>query len=131
MDNERESLTALRNRLETMIIDSIEGVKVNGHPTERLPGTLNLSFTGIEGESIVLSLDLKGVAVSSGSACASGSIYASHVLEAMGIDPALAQGSIRFSLGKDNKEEDIDYVLSILPEIVTRIRSMSPLYKQK
>ena len=92
-----------------------------------MAGHLNLSFQGIEGEALLLSLDLKGVAASSGSACTSGSIDPSHVLSAMGIKPELAQSSIRFTLGKDNTEEDIQYATGILPEIVERLRSMSAL----
>lgn len=130
---ERESiyLTNLRNRLCSGIGEKIDYVYLNGNPGKRLPNTLNMSFEFVEGESIILNLDMKGVAVSSGSACTSGSLEPSHVLKAMGVDPSLAQGSIRFSLGKDNTEEDIDYVLEILPEIISRLRAMSPLYKRK
>lgn len=126
----RESIwmTHLRDKLERGIVKKIDNVYLNGHPTERLPNTLNMSFEFIEGESIVLNLDLKGIAASSGSACTSSSLEPSHVLRAMG---AIVQGSVRFSLGKDNLEEDIDYVLEILPEIVDRLRAMSPLYKKK
>jgi len=124
-------LTNLRNKLCSGIGEKIDHVQLNGHPGKRLPNTLNMSFEFVEGESIILNLDMKGVAVSSGSACTSGSLEPSHVLKAMGVDSAIAQGSIRFSLGKDNTEEDIDYVLEILPEIISRLRAMSPLYKRK
>ena len=128
MEEEVAHLTMLRDRLEKGIMERIEHVKLNGHPTERLPTTLNVSFKYIEGESILLNLDMKGIAASSGSACTSGSLEPSHVLTAMGIPPEVAHGSVRFSLGRDNTEEDIDYVLEVLPPIVERLRRMSPLY---
>jgi len=129
MAEEGERLRRLRNKLQHGIEEKIGHIYVNGHPTERLPGTLNVSFEGIEGESILLSLDLKGIAASSGSACTSGSVEPSHVLVAMGIPPQLAQGSVRFSLGGDTTDEDIDYVLEALPPIVDRLRAMSPTYE--
>lgn len=107
----------------------IDQVHLNGAIADRVPSTVNLSFQGVEGESIILSLDLKGVAVSSGSACTSGALQASHVLTAMGSDPLLAQGSIRFSMGRHTTKEQIDYTLSVLPEIITRLRAMSPSYR--
>ncbi|MDZ7372639.1 MAG: cysteine desulfurase NifS [candidate division KSB1 bacterium] len=124
---EADRLTRLRDRLWEGIRRRIERVHLNGHPTERLPGTLNVSFEGAEGESILLSLDLKGVAASSGSACTSGSLLPSHVLEAMGVPPELAQSAVRFSLGRSNTEEDVDYTVEVLPEIVARLRQMSAL----
>lgn len=131
MEKESIRLTNLRNKLCGGIAEKIDHVLLNGHPGKRLPNTLNMSFEFVEGESIILNLDLKGIAVSSGSACTSGSLESSHVLKAMGVEPAIAQGSIRFSLGKDNTEEDVDYVLEVLPEIVIRLREMSPLYRKK
>ena len=131
IDKESIYLTDLRNRLCSGISEKIDCVYLNGHSGKRLPNTLNMSFEFVEGESIILNLDMKGVAVASGSACTSGSLEPSHVLKAMGVAPAVAQGSIRFSLGKDNTEEDIDYVLEVLPEIISRLRAMSPLYKRK
>jgi len=122
----RESI--LRDRLEKMIRENINHCQLNGHPTQRLPNTLNISFGFIEGESLILNLDLKGIAASSGSACTSGSLESSHVLMAMGVAPEIAQGSIRFSLGRDNQKEDIDYTVENLVEIVTRLREMSPLF---
>ena len=131
MEKESIYLTNLRDRLYNGIKEKIDNIYLNGHPVNRLPNTLNLSFEFVEGESIILNLDMKGVAVSSGSACTSGSLEPSHVLKAMGVEPAIAQGSIRFSLGKDNIEEEIDYVIEILPEIIFRLREMSTLYKKK
>ena len=118
-----------RDKLEKGIQERIKDIHLNGHPQKRLPNTLNISFEFIEGESLIINLDLKGVAVSTGSACTSGSLEPSHVLLAMGLAPEIAQGSVRFSLGKETSEEDIDYVLRNLPEIVNRLRRMSPLYK--
>jgi len=127
MKQETKYVGNLRDSFYKKISDVIPRIFLNGHPKKRLPGHLNLSFQGIEGEALLLSLDLKGVAASSGSACTSGSIDPSHVLSAMGIKPELAQSSIRFTLGKDNTMEDVDYAVSILPEIVERLRKMSPI----
>jgi len=118
----------LRDKLEKMIKENINHCRLNGHPTRRLPNTLNVSFEFIEGESLILNLDLKGIAASTGSACTSGSLEPSHVLMAMGVPPEIAQGSIRFSLGRDNRKEDIDYTVENLVEIVARLREMSPLF---
>jgi cysteine desulfurase len=120
-------MKALRDKLEKGLIEKIPHTKLNGHPTQRLPNTLNLSFPFIEAESLILDLDLQGVAASSGSACSSGSGDPSHVLLSMGIPHEICRGSLRFSLGTENKEKDIDHVLGVLPAIVERIRSMSPL----
>ncbi|MBN1814915.1 MAG: cysteine desulfurase NifS [Anaerolineae bacterium] len=125
MEAEAERLTALRERLYGGITARIDHVTLNGHPTERLPGTLSLCFDYIEGEAIIMGLDLEGVAVSSGSACTSASLEPSHVLLAMGVHPGVAQGSIRFSLGRGNTEADVDTVLEKLPPIVERLRAMS------
>jgi cysteine desulfurase len=129
---EREATWArvkeLRARLEQGIFTQIPQVKLNGHPSERLPNTLNVSFAWIEGESLLLNLDMKGIAASSGSACTSGSLEPSHVLGAMCVEVTLAHSSTRFSLGPDTTGEDIDYVLAELPPIVQRLRDMSPLY---
>ncbi len=117
-------LAALRDRLIHGLL-AIEDVYLNGHPKRRLPGNANVSFRYIEGESILLSLDLQGVAASSGSACTSGSTEASHVLTAMKLEPENTHGSVRFSLGRGNTVDDVDYVLQILPPIVTRLRRLS------
>jgi cysteine desulfurase len=118
----------LRDRLEQGIFAHIPQVKLNGHPHERLPNTLNVSFAWIEGESLLLNLDMKGIAASSGSACTSGSLEPSHVLGAMCVEVTLAHSSTRFSLGPDTTAGDVDYVLDVLPPIVQRLRDMSPLY---
>jgi len=120
-------LAHLRDRLESGILNTIPDVTVNGKDAPRLPNTTNISFHYIEGESVLLSLDLEGIAVSSGSACTSGKLKTSHVLSAMIIDAVIAQGSIRFSLGPETSEDDVDYVLSKLPQIVERLRALSPL----
>lgn len=126
---EREK--ALRDDLEKKLVDRIPEVIVNGDKEKRLPGTLSLTIKYVEGESILLNLDLKGVAVSSGSACTSGSLEPSHVVLAIGVPMEHAHGTIRFSLGKYNTQEEVDYVADILPEIVAKIRSMSPFWNQK
>lgn len=130
MEQETNRLTKLRNNLEQGILSSIDSVKLNGHPTQRLPGVTNLSFAFIEGESLVLNLDINGIACSSGSACTSDSLTASHVLSAMKVPREIIQGSIRFSLGIDNTEDDVLYCLKVLQEIVQRLRKMSPLYNR-
>lgn len=122
---ERDNLWELREKLRKGLQDRIPDVVVNGHPTECLPGTLNVSFAGAEGESILLMLDFEGVSVSTGSACATGSLEPSYVLLASGLDVELAHGSIRFSLGRFNTEDDIDYVLEKMPPIIKRLREIS------
>lgn len=123
-----ENLEKLRNILISGLLQ-VDDVILNGHPEERLPGNVNVSFLFIEGESVLLSLDLVGIAASSGSACSSGSLEPSHVLSAMGLDHQTAHGSIRFSLGRGNSEEDISYLLEKVPPIVERLRQMSPIRK--
>jgi len=125
MGAEAERLTALRERLYAGIVAQIDHVYLNGHPTERLPGTLNLCFEYVEGEGIIMGLNLAGVAVSSGSACTSAELSPSHVLLAMGVHPAVAQGSVRFGLGRENCGADVDYVLEKLPPIIEWLREMS------
>ena len=121
-----KKILKLRDKLIKGIIDKIENVRLNGHPTKRLPGNANFCFEFIEGESMLLSLDMEGVAASSGSACTSGSLTASHVLLAIGLPPEIAHGSLRLTLGKDNTEEEIDYVIDILPRIIEKLRAFSP-----
>jgi cysteine desulfurase len=121
-------LTALRDRLEAGILASVENVRVNSHPAHRQPNTLNLTFDGIKGESLVMALDLEGVACSTGSACASGSVEPSHVLTALGFSSDQARSSIRLSLGRYNTEADVDMALEVIPRVVARLRSISPRY---
>jgi len=128
---EGERLWQLTEKLRTGLQEKLDFVHQNGHPEKRLPGTLNLSFEFIEGESLILNLDMQGICVSTGSACTSGSLEPSHVLTSMGIPPELAHGSVRFSLGANNTEEEIDYALETIPPIVNRLRSMSPLYADR
>ncbi|AOQ24389.1 cysteine desulfurase NifS [Neomoorella thermoacetica] len=130
LESEMERLQALRDKLIDGILTRIEDVQLNGDPRQRVATNANFSFRYCEGESILLSLDMKGICASSGSACTSGSLDPSHVLLAMGIPHEVAHGSVRMTLGRDNTEEDIDYVLEVMPEIVARLRSMSPLYEE-
>lgn len=128
MDKEITHLKMLRERLEKGITAKVPHVKINGHIEKRLPNTANISFEFVEGESLLLNLDMKGIAASSGSACTSGSLEPSHVLTSMGLSHELSHGSVRFSLGKSNTVEDIDFLIEVMPPIVERMRSMSPLY---
>ena len=130
-EGEYRHLIELRDTLEKRIVDEVEDVQINGHPTKRLPGTLNVSFYGAEGESLLMSLDMKGIAVSTGSACTSGSIEPSHVLLALGLDPHTALGSVRFSFGRDNTIADVDEVMAHLPGIVSRLREMSAVMEHE
>ncbi len=124
LGKEAERLKRLRDRLIKGVLE-IEDSWLNGHPTYRLPNNANFGFAGVEGESLILRLDAKGVAASTGSACSSGSGAPSHVLTAIGLTPEQASGSLRLTLGKRNTEEDIDYVLEVLPEIVSDLRKLS------
>lgn len=132
-NSERESkrLIGLRDKLINVIIKSVPDTVLNGHPTERLPNNVNISFLNVEGESLLLHLDEQGICASSGSACTSKDLEPSHVLVAMGLPYELAHGSIRFTLGKRTIEEDIDKVISILPDIVKTLRIISPFNEHK
>ena len=123
-------LTAMRDRLIRGILDAIPYTRLNGHPVTRLPGNVNVSVRFIEGEAMLLRLDLAGISASSGSACTSGSLDPSHVLLAIGLPHEIAHGSLRLSLGDCNTEEQVDEVLRVLPGIVENLRNMSPLYEQ-
>ena len=123
-----ERLTKMRDRLIREAL-RIERSRLNGDPVRRLPGNVSLCFEGIEGESLLLLLDFAGVCASSGSACTSGSLDPSHVLLAIGLPHEVAHGSLRLSLSDGNTEEDVDYILSVLPGIVERLRAMSPLWE--
>ncbi len=130
LTEQSRKLVSLRDRTIKEIIRKIPFVKLNGHRIQRLPGNVNLSFKFIEGESVLLMLDMKGIYASSGSACSSGSLDPSHVLLAIGMPPELANGSLRITFGKENTQEDVDYLLEALPVIVERLREMSPLYER-
>ena len=123
-------MALLRDRLEQTILARIDQVTVNSGRAPRTPNTSNLSFDGIEGEAMVIALDLKGLSVSTGAACSSGAIEPSHVLTAMGLTPDQARGSIRFSLGKQTTPEDIDFALERVPEVVDKLRQLSPVYRK-
>jgi cysteine desulfurase len=129
MAMERKRLLPLRDRLIRGLSERIDNIRLNGHPRRRLPNNVNVSIDFVEGESMLLNLDLAGIAASSGSACSSVALEPSHVLSAMGLPPEQAFGSLRFTLGRETAEEDIDRVLEILPQIVARLRSMSPFLK--
>ena len=128
MDAENTEVRRLRDAFEHGIFERIPDIVLNGHPMLRLPNTLNISFRYVEGEALLLNLDILGVACSSGSACTSGSIEASPVLLAMGVDPVDAQGALRFSLGRGNSDEDVSYAIDALEKTVDKLRAMSPLY---
>ena len=121
-----KQLAMLRDRLENEICERIPDVVVNGDPDHRLPGTSNLGFLGAEGETLLIRLDLEGIAVSTGSACSSGSTEPSHVLLAMGLPEGAVKGSLRFSLGWGNTETDVERVMEVLPEAVERVRAIAP-----
>lgn len=128
-EQNNQRIAALRDRLIKGVLNTIPDVYLTGHPTDRLPNNASFVFRGVEGESILLHLDMMGVAASSGSACTSGSTEPSHVLTALGLPAEICHGSLRLTLGNDNTEEDIQYVLSILPGIVSNLRALSPLYE--
>ena len=129
LDKRKTRIVPLRDKLIKGLLAGIKNVYLNGHPADRLPGNVNVSVEFIEGESMLLFLNNAGVMVASGSSCTSQALKVSHVLTAIGIEPALAQGSLLFSLGIDNTEEDIDYVLEKMPSIADTLRKMSPFYK--
>ena len=126
---EDQKMSALRDRLQKGILAQVEEAGVNGEGAPRVPNTTNIYFDHIEGEAMVIALDLKGLAVSTGAACSSGAIEPSHVLMAMGLRVDRARASIRFSLGKQNTEDEIDFALALVPETVARLRELSPVYR--
>jgi cysteine desulfurase len=126
---EAERLAYLRDKLIKGLVERIDHIRLNGHPTKRLPNNINVSVDFVEGESMLLNLDLEGVCASTGSACSSASLEPSHVLLALGLSPEQAHGSLRFTLGRENSEEDMERVLKVLPGIVAKLREMSPLLK--
>jgi cysteine desulfurase len=131
MENERVHLTALRDKLIRGILTKIEHSQLNGHPIQRLPNNVNVSISYVEGESMLLNLDMEGIACSTGSACSSASLEPSHVLAAIGLSHELMHGSLRFTMGRPTSQEEIDRLLQVLPGIVDKLRSMSPLYRKE
>ncbi len=125
-----EQMSRMRDRLEQTILSQIESTGVNGQGAPRVPNTSSIYFDCIEGEALVIALDLKGLAVSTGAACSSGAIEPSHVLTAMGMSPERARGSLRFSLGKQNTAEDVEFALSLISPTVARLRELSPVYNK-
>ena len=125
-----EGIAALRDRLESTIVDTIDQISVNSAGAPRVPNTTNIVFDCLEGEAMVIALDLKGLSVSTGAACSSGAIEPSHVLTAMGLSPERARASVRISLGKQNTADDVDIALQLIPAVVTRLRDLSPVYKK-
>jgi len=128
-DEESRRLAGLRDRLIEGVLSEVDHCALMGHPENRLPNNANIAFEYVEGEGILLGLDMEGIAASSGSACSTGSSDPSHVLLAMGVEPGMARGTVRLTLGHENTEEDVDRVLRVLPGIVERLRAMSPLYE--
>ena len=126
-DQTAQHCAALRDRIIREILDRIPNTRLNGHPTQRLPNNANFSFAGIEGEPILLGLDLAGIAASSGSACSSGSLEPSHVLLALGQSAETARGSLRLTLGKNNTQAEVDYLLQTLPDLIDRLRKLPTL----
>ncbi|MCL7410878.1 MAG: cysteine desulfurase NifS [Methanosarcinaceae archaeon] len=125
--DDAKHMTILRDSLIAKVMNSIDYVALSGHPTKRLPNNINLRFSFIEGESMLLFLNMKGIAISTGSACSSKSLEPSHVLTALGLRPEDSHGSLRITLGKDNTQEEVDYVVDALVEVVGRLRAMSPI----
>jgi cysteine desulfurase len=129
-DGSIANIEQMRDRLQQML-SSLEAAGVNGDGAPRVPNTTNIYFDHIEGEALVIALDLKGLAVSTGAACSSGAIEPSHVLTAMGLRAERARASIRFSLGKQNTEEEVEFALALVPDTVARLRELSPVYKKE
>jgi cysteine desulfurase len=123
-------MSAMRDRIEQAILSEVDATGVNGQGAPRVPNTTNIHFDYIEGEALVIALDLKGLAVSTGAACSSGAIEPSHVLTAMGLPPGIARASLRFSLGKQNTPDDVQFALDLVPQTVARLRELSPVYNR-
>ncbi|MBS7628729.1 aminotransferase class V-fold PLP-dependent enzyme, partial [Candidatus Bathyarchaeota archaeon] len=128
LPDDSAKLTVLRDRFINRVLNEIEDSFLNGHPTKRLPNNAHFRFSGIEGESLILSLDDKGIAASTGSACSSKKLAPSHVLMAIGLNEVQAHGSLRISLGRNNTKEDVEYACDSLVEVVNRLREISPLW---
>jgi len=131
MTPDRERVSAMRDRIIRNVLNQIPLSYLNGHPTQRLPNNASFRFEGVEGESLVLSLDGKGVAASTGSACSSKKLRPSHVLMAIGLNEVQAHGSLRLTLGRENTEEEVSYVIQVLPEVVAKMRAISPLWQKR
>ena len=129
-NGEVDRIAGLRDQIEQTILGEVETIGVNGEGAPRVPNTTNIHFDHIEGEALVIALDLKGLALSTGAACSSGALEPSHVLVAMGLRPDQARASLRFSLGKQNTKEDVDFALSLIPSTVARLRELSPVYQK-
>lgn len=129
-NGETARIGALRDQIEQTILGEVETIGVNGEGAPRVPNTTNIHFDHIEGEALVIALDLKGLALSTGAACSSGALEPSHVLVAMGLRPDQARASLRFSLGKQNTKEDVDFALGLIPSTVARLRELSPVYQK-
>jgi len=129
-NGEVERIAALREQIEKTVLEQVETIGVNGEGAPRVPNTTNMHFDHIEGEALVIALDLKGLAVSTGAACSSGALEPSHVLIAMGLGPDQARASLRFSLGKQNTNEDVGFALGLIPSTVARLRELSPVYQK-
>jgi cysteine desulfurase len=127
---ELAQMSAMRDRIEQTILSEVDATGVNGQGAPRVPNTTNIHFDYIEGEALVIALDLKGLAVSTGAACSSGAIEPSHVLTAMGLPPGIARASLRFSLGKQNTPDDVQFALDLVPQTVARLRELSPVYNR-
>jgi cysteine desulfurase len=127
MSTEAKRLTGLRDKLAKLVLDSVKDAWINGTMTNRLPGNLNFGFRYVEGESLLLFLDSKGIAVSTGSACSSKELEPSHVLRSLGLKPEECHGSLRITMGRSNTEEDVDYVAKCIAEAVERFRGISAL----
>ena len=125
-----ERMSVMRDRIEETILSQVEATGINGAGAPRVPNTTNIHFDYIEGEALVIALDLKGLAVSTGAACSSGAIEPSHVLTAMGLPPEIARASLRFSLGKQNTKDDVQFALDLVPQTVARLRELSPVYNK-
>ena len=123
-------MAAMRDRIEQTMLSEVDATGVNGEGAPRVPNTTNIHFDYVEGEALVIALDLKGLAVSTGAACSSGAIEPSHVLTAMGLPPEIARASLRFSLGKQNTPDDIQFALDLVPQTVARLRELSPVYNR-
>jgi cysteine desulfurase len=130
VEDRMAQLVPLRDRLIERLTKEIDHVYLTGHPTERLPGHVSVVVEYVEGEAMLLMLNMQGVAASSGSTCTSRALKASHVLTGIGIEPALANGSLVLTLGRENTMEDVDYFAEVFPPIVERLRQMSPLYEE-